>query len=429
MEQLIYSYQQNPSDPLSDVVTVYFEPDTKTVSTLNEPYSSQVVSPPPVEGQVVYSICDATPGSYTKDVVKFSSTRFRYLPEENSVDCGYTSGGSGPTYSADGTFIRNQCYGVNQYQVVANGTGGERQGALVKANATECGYVAPVVSGCTNPLASNYNPLATVDDGSCVIPPAQYHAVGGVLPNPIEYSITVDPLLNGTPKKNHFIRATIHRLDYSVIGTMQARVRNGKATLEVSSYLRPLVGTEITTAVSQVAEQAGAVEPFYLKYKEHYNGLESAEVTLASPVRLAVESALDKYSGSLEPYVLRESDTLPAFTTPYKNPVCFSGLPFEVSMLIDASMAGKPMFFERRYIDACGSELEILSTPIPDAMAGKMARLRMDAFPLDCAWKVELSIVDTDRSYHGSCPVAEGIKIFDNTFDFSFKRVIVTSGS
>lgn len=29
----------------------------------------------------------------------------------------------------------------------------------------------PVVLGCTNPLATNYNPNATVDDGSCTIPP------------------------------------------------------------------------------------------------------------------------------------------------------------------------------------------------------------------------------------------------------------------
>lgn len=342
-------------------------------------------------------------------------------PQQFTINC---TGGAHP---ADGTFIRNDCQGVDLYQVVANGTGGERWGALVATNSTACGYTAPPaeeVLGCTNPEASNYNPNATKDDGTCVFPPpppAQYHAVGGVLPNPIEYHIEADPNQEGTPKKNHFIRATVHRLDGSTIGTMQARVRNGKATLDVSSYLRPIVGTELTTAPSQVEAAAGAVEPFYLKYLEHFNGTESEEVILASPSRFAVEAALDEYSGSLEPHVLRDSEALPAFTTPYLNPVAFSGLPFEVSMIIDSSMASKPMFFERRYIDAYGSELEILATPIPAAMAGKMVRFRLDAFPLDCAWKVELSIVDTDRSYRGSCPVVEGIKIFDRTFDFTFE--------
>ena len=32
----------------------------------------------------------------------------------------------------------------------------------------------PPVLGCTDPMATNYNPLATVDDGSCVYPPVDY---------------------------------------------------------------------------------------------------------------------------------------------------------------------------------------------------------------------------------------------------------------
>jgi len=31
--------------------------------------------------------------------------------------------------------------------------------------------VDPPIPGCTNPLATNYNPLATIDDGSCILPP------------------------------------------------------------------------------------------------------------------------------------------------------------------------------------------------------------------------------------------------------------------
>ncbi|RNI26618.1 hypothetical protein [Rufibacter latericius] len=401
---------------------VEFDTVTKELDVVQDssfPAPGQLVVNGVEFGQYIYSKCDGS----TLDRLRFDGgSSVEYAPELNSSQCTYTP-------PADGTFIRNDCQGFDLYQVVANGTGGERWGALVQTNSVACGYVAPVIRGCTNPAASNYNPSATVDDGTCVLPPpppAEYHAVGGVLPNPIEYLIDVDPLLEGLPKKNHFIRATIHRQDGTTIGTMQGRVRNGRATLDVSSYLRPLVGTEITTAPMNVFEQPGAVYPFFVRYKEHYNGLESAEVTLANPPRLAVEAAPDDYSGSLEPYVLRDNDltseTLrPAFTTPYLNPVCFSGLPFEVSLLIDSSMAGKPMFFERRYIDAYGSELEILSTPIQPGMVGKMVRLRMDPFPLDCGWKVELSIVDEDRSYRGSCPVAEGIKIFDKSFDFTFE--------
>jgi hypothetical protein len=44
-------------------------------------------------------------------------------------------------------------------------------------NATQndgsCTY-APTVSGCTNPLASNYDPQANVDDGSCILKPVVY---------------------------------------------------------------------------------------------------------------------------------------------------------------------------------------------------------------------------------------------------------------
>lgn len=116
-------------------------------------------------------------------------------------------------------------------------------------------------------------------------------------------------------------------------------------------------------------------------------------------------------------------DTAPSFTTTYSDAVAFSGMPYEVSILVDESMAGRQMYFERRYLDANGTELEIRSTTIPETALGKRVRLKLDTNPLECAARVELAIVDTYNGYTGNC---EGLppvdsKIFDFTFDFTFE--------
>lgn len=356
-----------------------------------------------------------------------------------------------------GTWLRDDCFGVDLYQVLADGSGGEEKGPLVAVNSTQCGYVTPVpgcmdsaatnynpnatvddgtctypgpVSGCTDPTATNYNPAANQDDGTCTFAAPSFHAVGGVLPNPIAYAINAEPLLDGQAKQNHFIRATIHRqADDTLIGTMQARVRNGKAWLDVSAYLRPLVSYELPTdsnTPDTVLVQDGAALGFYLKYRERFNGIEGEEVTLGSPPRVAVEAALDGYAETLEEYTLRHSpptDTLPTFTTPYKQPVAFSGLPYEVGVVVSREMADKPLFWERRYLDATGQEIEIRSTAIGQNAMGQKLRLLLDRDPIECATRVELSLIDENRHYRGTCdgtiPVAG--KIFDFTFDFTFE--------
>jgi hypothetical protein len=35
----------------------------------------------------------------------------------------------------------------------------------------ELGYPLPCIDGCTDPNAQNFDPLATCDDGSCILPP------------------------------------------------------------------------------------------------------------------------------------------------------------------------------------------------------------------------------------------------------------------
>ncbi len=52
---------------------------------------------------------------------------------------------------------------------------------------------APTVSGCTNPLATNYNPAANTDNGSCIMPPVACEApYTGVQPNCIPPACPTD---------------------------------------------------------------------------------------------------------------------------------------------------------------------------------------------------------------------------------------------
>ncbi|NEM96163.1 hypothetical protein [Pontibacter burrus] len=74
----------------------------------------------------------------------------------------------------DGTYLRDDCNGTTRQQVVANGSGGERWGAVIEVNSTLCGYV---VRGCMDPEAQNYNPDAVQDDGSCTYAPKAFTEV------------------------------------------------------------------------------------------------------------------------------------------------------------------------------------------------------------------------------------------------------------
>lgn len=50
-------------------------------------------------------------------------------------------------------------------------------------------YTQSQISGCTDPLSKNYNPVATINDGSCAYPPVKIKP---------QYSITLDPVLKET---------------------------------------------------------------------------------------------------------------------------------------------------------------------------------------------------------------------------------------
>lgn len=68
-------------------------------------------------------------------------------------------------YPAAGTPIDSECVGFDLVQNRQDGLGGSYQ-TVEEVNSPECGFVA-LIPGCTDPLAINYDPLATEDDGSC----------------------------------------------------------------------------------------------------------------------------------------------------------------------------------------------------------------------------------------------------------------------
>jgi hypothetical protein len=90
-------------------------------------------------------------------------------------DCGdFVPGGctdpAATNYDPDAPYDDGSC----EYQVVVYGCT-DPAATNYNPNATDddgsCTYAPPPVSGCTDPAATNYDPNATVDDGSCTYPP------------------------------------------------------------------------------------------------------------------------------------------------------------------------------------------------------------------------------------------------------------------
>ena len=111
------------------------------------------------------------------------SQRAEYASDEKSFDTATLSvlTGTGPGadisveydpapvdfYLSPGE-IHSYCTGTDRRPWLCDGQGAAYAGT-VEVNAAVCGAVAPV-PGCTNPQALNYDALATVDNGSCVLP-------------------------------------------------------------------------------------------------------------------------------------------------------------------------------------------------------------------------------------------------------------------
>lgn len=140
------------------------------------------------------SVCPPCPSPCTSNEISISIT-FDNYPEETSWEIKNAGGNviaSGGTYGhlPDGSFLLEyEClddgcydftiydsygdgiccgYGLGSYEVTDDGGNILASGSeFTFSETTNICFGAPGISGCTNPSAHNYDPTATVDDGSC----------------------------------------------------------------------------------------------------------------------------------------------------------------------------------------------------------------------------------------------------------------------
>ena len=82
------------------------------------------------------------------------------------------------------------------------------------------------------------------------------------------------------------------------------------------------------------------------------------------------------------------------FQRAWKNPIQFIGYKQELSIVIDKSMTGTDLFWERRYLDAYNQIIETRVTAIDAANYGKQVRLPVDLNPPDAAVMVVVYVSD-----------------------------------
>ncbi|GAB2542340.1 hypothetical protein [Rufibacter soli] len=187
-----YSYTGNQqyeqyTDYFYDVTVWEFDTVTRSVTnttndiTLPDSALAEDYSRPTTES-FFWECLNGT--STRRDYYHDGDGSFTVQDTANSSSC--TTGGGVP---ADGTFLRNDCNGLDLQQVLADGAGGEKWGVVVETNAVSCGYIANPVYGCIDYEASNFDPKANTDNGTCTYPaplavtlPAPIAVVG----NPME---------------------------------------------------------------------------------------------------------------------------------------------------------------------------------------------------------------------------------------------------
>src|SRR5436190_3671296 len=265
--------------------------------------------------------------------------------------------------------------------------------------------------GCTNPDADNYNPDATVDNGTCVFNP-KYYATGGTMPNPIWIEKTYSPT-TGFPAKlktRHYITLNLYLGGSNIlIASKVARVRNGKIKVDISKDLqRGLLNLSVGNGL--ISNDAEAIFPFEIGIIESFDGKSIAESRLPYPKRNAIRVALPKAADTIISNVLQqipnqESASQADFLTAFDVPVKFANEPVCLAILIDDSAyyngsVYNPLYLERSYFDSQNRLVQRISDQV---FQTGFVRFEINDPVLYCVSYMEVCLNTAFREQNADC--------------------------
>jgi len=255
------------------------------------------------------------------------------------------------------------------------------------------------IYGCTNPLAANYNPDATEDNGTCVFIP-RYYPTGGSLPNSVLFEKHFNPFLRPVPghfaplKVRHYVTVNLYRPGENVpFATKYGRVRNGEASIDVSRELQ--IGMlNLTIGRGVVSQDNYAMFPFEFGYIESYNGIDEPEVRETQVKRFAIRAATQNLYENLENHLVAIGQDQPAkFMTAFETPVKFHDAPLTLAILIDESITtvGINLRLQRSYFDMQNRMVQRNSTPVLET---GYVRFEINDDVVPCAAYMEVLLTD-----------------------------------
>lgn len=257
-------------------------------------------------------------------------------------------------------------------------------------------------AGCTIDGATNYDPDATDDDGTCVFAPAEWYAVGGLQPLPVALPVALSLTdTQGARRQNLYAEVELFSAGQATaFASFRRTIRTATDTVDAAPYLRSQLLTQLRySVVSGPQRDADAGLVFHYRYRGVDSTGPGPWVDRPLP-RYAVLAAPDATDSNLLGYTASSASParpLSAFPVPTQ----FVGLPLEVTLLVP-DLSG-PLFCQLRYLDALRQELEIRTVAIPPAERGGVVRVALPATPLPCAAFVVAALVDEDHNYDGTC--------------------------